>query len=275
MAPTGRLREPDTHVRFPAASFVSYAEFLAYSAESRALFESRQLHERALALPPGAHVRPGTCAPCLRQARFSVTTEGGAQLPNGMVAPNWRDQLICDCRDRLGGRHRALLHFVETAITLSAWHRVLAFGRMSAAETRLCARLGETSAVPRLTSDAAGAHRIAAADASHHLAISLDYLHKVPSLPLALAELRRVLVPGGALVFTVPFRWDRPTTRSHVDLAARETLPVESGREIHEIGWDILGLLRAAGFARCRAHIYWSDELGYLGAYNTIFSAET
>jgi hypothetical protein len=269
------MREPLTQVRFPAVSFASHAEFVAYCAASRSLLDARYLHERSLALAPGVHAKPGTCAPCLREARFTLSTENGERLENDRVVPNWREQMVCDCEDRLNNRHRAVLHFIESEVTLAPWQRVLAFGRLSDAEMRLCRRLGAPLFVPRLTVRGARPPGLAAPDAGCHLALALDYLHQVPPLPAALAELRRALVPGGVLVFTVPFRWDRPTTRTHADATQDARLPVESPREVHEIGWDILDRLREAGFARSRVHSYWSEELGYLGPFNTIFSAET
>jgi hypothetical protein len=275
MSLNGTSRAVGTEVRFPAVSFGSYAEFAAYREQSRGVLDARYRHERALAVPPGRHVRAGTCAPCLRQARFTVGTEGGERLDDATIVPNFREQLICDCADRLNNRHRALLHFVASALPWVPWRRVLAFGRLSAAETRLCRRLGETAFVPRLMAGEGGAARIAVPDAAFHLVVSLDYLHHVPSLMAAIGELRRVIVPGGMLVFTVPFRWDRPATRSHAAPPGPQALALDSPREVHEIGWDLLEMLHGSGFTRARAHVYWSEELGYLGPFNTIFSAET
>jgi len=269
-----------TQVRFPAVSFAAQVDFLAWCAASRPLLDGRYLHERSLAVPPGRHSRPGTCAPCLRRTLFEISADHAEKLPDGSVpdgriVPNWREQLLCDCEDRLSNRHRAVLHFVESALALSSWERVLAFGRLSETDSRLYRRLGATALVPRLAPQRDGPPRLNLADASCHLALSLDGMHRVPPLGTLLAEFRRVLAPGGALVFTVPFRWDRPATRSLPVTASGGAAQVESAREVHEIGWDILERLRGAGFARSRAHVYWSEELGYLGPFNTLFSAET
>jgi SAM-dependent methyltransferase len=121
----------------------------------------------------------------------------------------------------------------------------------------------------------APAYRLAAADAAFHLVVSSDYLHRVPPLEAALGEIRRVLVPGGQFVFTVPFRALAARTVPRLDGLPRMAglLPGEAGGEVHELGWDILDLLRGAGFTDARAHLTWSDELGYLGPFNMIFSA--
>ncbi len=40
-----------------------------------------------------------------------------------------------------------------------------------------------------------------------------------------------------------------------------------------DIGWDLLALLRDAGFADATALLYWSNQLGYLGGHNFIVKA--
>ena len=57
------------------------------------------------------------------------------------------------------------------------------------------------------------------------------------------------------------------------DPSVRFLVSTEAGGEVHALGWDILDLLRDAGFSTARAHVYWSDELGYLGSGNMIFLA--
>lgn len=113
------------------------------------------------------------------------------------------------------------------------------------------------------------------ADGAFHLAVCSDYLHRVPPLEAALAELRRVLVPGGRCVLTMPFRDRAAHTVTRLEglplVAGR--LPTEAGGDVHELGWDMLERLRQAGFTDARAHFFWSDELGYLGAGNMIVCA--
>ena len=240
--------------------------------------DARYLYERSLAVTGETILRDGTCAPCLRPARFTARTAGGEALADGRLVPNWREELTCDCEDRLNNRNRAMLHFLAAVAGLRTWSRVLLFGPPGPADRRIAAMAGgiaRSAPRPRRAAGDAGAgHRLAAADAAFHLAVSSDYLHRVPPLEPALGELRRVLVPGGQLVFTVPFRALAARTVTRLDGLPRVAgrLPTEAGGEVHELGWDILDLLRAAGFTDARAHIYWSDELGYLGPFNMIVS---
>lgn len=98
-------------------------------------------------------------------------------------------------------------------------------------------------------------------DESFDLCTSTEVLEHVADDAAAFGELRRVLVPGGHLVFTVPL-FDRPETVERAVRAAdgtvRHLLPPEhhgdrlrgSGRVLvfREYGLDVVDRLHAAGF---------------------------
>ena len=253
------------HVRFPGLSFISQTEFDGFCRDSQKLLDARFLYEQML-VAGGTGVRDGSCAPCLRAARYSSVHHD---------TPGWRDGQLCDCEAPLSQRARAMLHFLEAEAGLDAWSRLLILGPA----TPLDARLAEGRPQPRhlrhLLSDEARGYRLDAADGAFTLALAWDYLHRIPPLSAALSELRRTLAPGGVFVFTLPFHYRESHTVSRLSHIPRRggRLPAEFRGEIHEIGWDILERLREAGFADAQAHHYWSDELGYLGAFNLLFSA--
>ncbi len=99
------------------------------------------------------------------------------------------------------------------------------------------------------------------ADDSFDLAITSDTLEHVPDIDQALAELFRILRPGGILAITVPIVWDRAHTVQRACVTngqVQHLLPASfhGGRDsaqndflvFYEFGADILDRCRAAGF---------------------------
>jgi SAM-dependent methyltransferase len=263
------------HARFPSASFISQAEFSEYCRLAQARLDTRYLHESSLTTHEDQVTQAGTCAPCVRRAVFTTDTRGWERLPDGRRLPAWGDALACHCEDRLTGRMRALVHFAQTEASLRPWTRLLLFGRPAPADRRLESLAGATTRIERLEpGDTADAPRLAAADASCHLLVSVDTLHRVPPIRAAFAEFRRALAPGGSLILLVPFRYRAARTLSREAPQRLTGLPPTELRDpAHEIGWDVLDWLREAGFRHAAAHSYWSNELGYLGAFNMLLHA--
>lgn len=98
-------------------------------------------------------------------------------------------------------------------------------------------------------------------DDAFDLVTTSDTLEHVPDVHRALAEIHRVLKPGGHHVFTTPVVWDRPTTRQRacvVDGKIRHILPPsyhgdsqcrQDDRTVfYEFGADITLFCEAAGF---------------------------
>ncbi len=277
-------------VRFPGESFLSQAEFDTHRRDQQPTIDARFVHEAAIGREAAAMLetnpgtagltRAGTCAPCLRPARFATPLPAD---PAAEAAIDWREGQFCDCADRLGNRARAVLHFMEAQGGLASWSRIASFGPPGLIDRKLAAsrdQHGSFTRLARLVRAQAGeassnGWRLDAPDGAFHIAVSWDHLTFVPPLDEALAELRRILAPGGQLVFTLPLRYRAHATVSRLGHVPRQggLLPAEFRGEIHEVGWDILERLRAAGFSRALAHQYWSDELGYLGPFNLLLSA--
>lgn len=101
--------------------------------------------------------------------------------------------------------------------------------------------------------------RLTYADASFDLVVTSETLEHVPDLNQALAEIRRVLAPGGLHVFTAPVAPWEPKTFPRARLGENGEIdhlatPIhhpagDSGYLVFtELGMDLPDLLRAAGF---------------------------
>jgi hypothetical protein len=266
------------YLPFSSVKFRSRYEFEEYCQENRERLDGRYTFEMAQATKDAFVVRNGSCGFCMRRAVFTSSTAGGEVLPDGRTVPNWREQQICDCEKTLPSRFRAVLHFLQSEIGLQDWKQLLLLGPASQLESPL-AQHCRVTAVSRLVRHQAdlgtalsetGRYKIPDDDCSRHVVVSSDYLQHVPPLRDTLTEIRRVLMPGGSFVFTIPFHLNSQGTVSH---AQPKPLPVETAGIAHEIGWDILDRLDEAGFTDAAVHLYWSGELGYLGPMNMIFSA--
>ncbi len=263
----------DLHVRFPAVSLLSQAEFALRRRAVQDRLDARHLHESSLPTGAATLLLHGTCALCLRRTEFASETGSWERMADGRRVPRWDGALACDCRDALPKQARAIVHFAESEAMLRPWTRLLLFGPPDASHRRLAALAGHTVTVPALRADGGGLGP-EAAPAAFQLAVAVDCLHRTPPLDAAFAAFRRALAPGGSLLFTVPFRHDAARTVTRPDLGSHGVRLATMLREpVHEIGWDVLDRLRAAGFAHAAAHWYWSAELGYLGAFSMIFHA--
>lgn len=261
------------HARFPSVSLASQADFIAYRRTAQDRLDARYSYETAQIATGETLMLPGTCALCLRRASFTADHGAWERRPDGRRVPHWDEALLCDCGDRLNKRARAVVHFAQSAASLRDWTRLLLFGPADPSHRHLAALAGETITCAALQWDR-NEYRLDANDNSCHLAVAIECLHRVPPLDAAFAAFRRVLAPGGSLVFTVPFRHDSARTVSRIDIAQPHGHPPPAVRDsVHDIGWDVLDRLRHAGFATAVAHCYWSAELGYLGAFGMIFHA--
>jgi SAM-dependent methyltransferase len=101
--------------------------------------------------------------------------------------------------------------------------------------------------------------RLTYADNSFDLVLTSETLEHVPDLVAALAEIRRVLVPGGRHIFTIPMlpkvekTFARMVTRADGSLEHRAPLICHPGGDsgypvFTEFGADLPEILRGAGF---------------------------
>lgn len=103
--------------------------------------------------------------------------------------------------------------------------------------------------------------RLSYRDSSFDIVLTSDTLEHVPDVDTALAEIRRVLKPGGRHIFTVPVLMDRPATRRRASNSGGELIhhlppsyhgaPQEGQADLlvfNEFGADFVGTCERAGF---------------------------
>jgi SAM-dependent methyltransferase len=122
-------------------------------------------------------------------------------------------------------------------------------------------------------------------DACVDVVLSNELFEHLYNLPAALAEIARILRPGGFLVSTCPFAYNRPDTivkarhrpGANPGVAAEAELlmeaefhgdPVhpEQGSLVYQIpGWDLLDQARSAGLSDAAIHWIAAPSYGVLG----------
>lgn len=101
-------------------------------------------------------------------------------------------------------------------------------------------------------------------DSEFDLVVTSDTLEHVPDLTKALAEIERVLKPGGRHVFTVPVVWDgRKTLRRAV---------LEEGRIVHRFPPSYHGVWKDRNPDRLVFHEFGEDVLDYVQSPRTDIS---
>jgi SAM-dependent methyltransferase len=216
----------------------------------------------------------------------------------GKPKPNWRERVVCPSCE-LNNRMRAAIQFfqescqpdqkskiylTEQTTPLFAWFKLHYSGSVGSEYLGDSIAFGGT--------DQRGIRnesltRLTFPDASFDFLMSFDVFEHIPDYQAAFRECYRVLKPGGAMIFTVPFVHDAAahTVRARLlpNGEVQHVLPAEYHGDplaqagclcYYHFGWDMLEDLRQIGFDAAAAHFYWSEELGYLGIDQLLFMAK-
>lgn len=277
-------------------SFTSLDEYQEWQSRSHELLSDRRSHELTQA-PSGHDFRfSGWCFVCSAPTEFQTTWDY-AFKQNGVLTPNWREQILCPgCG--LNGRMRATVHLLETELQVeldsnsyiteqtSPLYRALVDrhpGIVGSEFLRDGTPAGEVNRSGLRHEDLT---RLSFAEESFDLIVSLDVLEHVPSYEQALAEAYRVLRPGGTFFFTAPFQPDSASNLVRARLRRDGTVEHLQPPEYHHdpleergvlsfylFGWELLQKVRDAGFADVTALVCHSVEYGYWGPYHVYFRA--
>jgi SAM-dependent methyltransferase len=244
----------------------------------------------------------GYCKVCEKPTLFQVDHISASE-PNqeGFIVPNWRERLLCECE--LNNRQRAMLHQVKLAVqnfspAIASKPLIYAMEQVTPLYQTLVRLFPNAQCIGSEFVDekyASGtiingirhenAEDLSFADDQLNLVISNDVLEHVNDPQKALAEIFRVLAPGGELFLTIPFHI---TTEETVRRAEYKTgqlihyLPAqyhgnpmsnEGSLVFHDFGWDFLKQMQNIGFESAALCLYWSCFYGYLGAPLSYFYA--
>lgn len=113
------------------------------------------------------------------------------------------------------------------------------------------------------------------ADQSVDVIVSCEVLEHVADYRRGVSEFARVLKPGGELLLTVPFRSEHGETRVRARIDAKgqiehlmtpeyhgDPLDPQGVLAFYEFGWDLLDVVRAAGFSEATWRLPWAPEQG-------------
>jgi SAM-dependent methyltransferase len=117
-------------------------------------------------------------------------------------------------------------------------------------------------------------------DASFDVVTTCEVLEHVSNLPRGLAELARILAPGGMMLSTFPFLWDTERTSIKAELIDGKIKHLSEKPEIHGDpmskdgalvfqlpGWDIVRMAKDAGFKSAKFVFYSSAIGGIIGGH--------
>ena len=239
---------------------------------------------------------PGYSLLAGQRVEFLVDRQYGAQLRDGVTVPRWRERLVCPVT-QLTNRQRAMVLLLEQQG--AAQRDVFLFEQVTPLYRYLkaaapgwritgCEWLGPGTQPGAVVNgirheDCAA---LSLADGSMDIIVSMDVFEHVPDPRQGFREKARVLRPGGVLLMTVPFFPARDATvqrARHAGGKLEHLLPPEyHGNPVdphrgslvyHDFGWDLLPMMREAGFRDAYLGLYWSMEYGHLGAPQQVFVA--
>jgi len=235
----------------------------------------------------------GWCEVCAAPSAFHVDKLWGGRVREGSFwEPNWRERCLC-VRCHLNTRQRVIaarardhvrsstsqpidVYLTEQVTPIFDW-----LTRSVAGAHWIGSEYLGPSVVGGSVNEAGIRHedveRLSFEDASFDLVVSNDVLEHVDDPDRALAEILRVLRPGGVLLLTVPFHTNLQENRRRAKITADGLVhhlpevyhgnPVSADGSLVfvDFGWEFLDQMGRIGFTDVALHLYWAERKGYVG----------
>ena len=207
---------------------------------------------------------------------------------NGYPNINWRERVVCPVT-KLNNRMRAIIHLFD--IEMGAFRdsniylmeqTTLVYKYFSERYANLIGSEFLGTSIPEGQTNDHGirnenACSLSFKDNEFEFILSFDVFEHIPDYQLAFQESARVLLPGGKMLFSVPFNCavDENVVRAKVkkDGSIDHVLPPEYHGDplsrdgilcFQVFGWDMLNDLVRAGFKDAYALNFYSQAMGYL-----------
>lgn len=270
----------------------SFQEYRAYQTENISEYEKRTRYEQELSLGRDSFTTSGRCYPCGKTVEFLVDYNY-SYISNNVSVINWRERLVCP-HCWLVNRHRAAIHLFELVLSPGSGSKIFMGEQTTALYKWFSAKYENVMGSEFLGDSVPLGHKneeglrnedftkLSFADDSFDYIISNDIFEHIPNYEKAFQESFRVLKPGGALFFTVPFRSNMAENLVRASVKENGEIEYHLPPELHGVmkwlayyhfGWEMLEQVCASGFSDVGAYFFWSDMFGYLGREQTVFIA--
>jgi glycosyltransferase involved in cell wall biosynthesis/SAM-dependent methyltransferase len=278
--------------------FATQEEFATFWAAHPDILASRVETEKAL-LPAAeeAFDIDGFCAVCGEQSKFATSfMYSAAHYESGEKSPNWREHLACwGCGftmrlrasmqlflSRVYRGADSAVYITEQTTPLFRWLQSI-HPSLEGSEY-----LGDACAFGTIKDGLRNEDLTALtyADASFDAILSFDVLEHVTDDVAAFRECFRCLRPGGTLLFTAPFAYDKGQKVVRARMTDGGTIehilpPEYHGNPVDPEGalcfryfaWDVVEDLKSVGFETVEVVNYWSRDFAYLGDFGFIIIA--
>jgi SAM-dependent methyltransferase len=268
--------------------FLSSVAYERLNQEDEAILGSHQFEE--------VWTLPGYSVTAREFVNFEVDNLWGGKRNGNRFFPNIRERFVCPI-SHLNNRQRLMaalianelaaqgdgcsVYFMEQVTPIYMW-ALKSFGKHTVTGSEYLGHdLSAGQIVDGLRHE--DVHHLSFESSSHDLIVSNEVMEHVPWPRRAFEELARVLRPGGTALMTFPFHAHQAKSLVRAELIDGKEqhylqpeyhgnpVSAEGSLVYTDFGWDLMDLIREAGFRDVALEIYHSAPMGHLGANNLVF----
>jgi len=266
------------------------------------IFSDRKFIESVLSKDKNLFSEPifkvdGFCIPCNKKVKFLVDLTSGGKKKRNKYIPNLRERLECPlCK--MNNRQRLVttiieqllinakiqnIYFMEQVTPIFIYFKNLLNNRNIIGSEYFGDRFKSGKIYSGVRHE--DVEKLSFNNNSIDLIVSNDVFEHVPNPKIAFKESFRVLRKNGIMIFTIPFHSNKSksvTRAKFSDNTLNFVLPkIFHGNPVSkdgslvftDFGWDVLSLVKNAGFAAVNVEGYLSLEYGHFGNVQIVFRA--